>query len=312
MNRLRPRHKLILDHTTCVIGEQCAVLVSDLLSQFPEPPLHHRRGCIRIKIMNGEFVKTTTEKVPLDSTRFGIGQKSISRLNFEDPQSRLISGQSDRSVHSMFGCPSNQLLWRIAPAQSERRGQHGLSKCMPKRQRKEDRSQHDGVEVVAHKETYGPFRAVRKSRWSRSGMLLLESMIALTTLTLIGLLLLKLSINILSPRQWTLHQTLADAYMSFERSLAERAPFEDIESANSLWPLFPLTATQVVEIGRLPDARPINATITRTRMEDTVNFPQGNTAVNPSAMRVWKAQSVLTYEIGDRTYAKSRTVLRSQ
>ena len=29
-------------------------------------------------------------------------------------------------------------------------------------------------------------------------------------------------------------------------------------------------------------------------------------------MKVWKVQSVLTYKIGKRTYAKSRTVLRSQ
>ena len=33
---------------------------------------------------------------------------------------------------------------------------------------------------------------------------------------------------------------------------------------------------------------------------------------NPAAMKVWKAQSVLTYQIGNRSYAKSRTVLRSQ
>lgn len=137
-------------------------------------------------------------------------------------------------------------------------------------------------------------------------------MIALTTLTLIGLLLLKLSINILSPRQWALHQSLADAYMGFERSLAERVPFEDLEADDSLWPEYPDTAAQEVEIGRLPDARPINGTITRTRMTDAVNFPENDTAVNPSSMKVWKAQSVLTYEIGDRSYAKSRTVLRSQ
>jgi hypothetical protein len=29
-------------------------------------------------------------------------------------------------------------------------------------------------------------------------------------------------------------------------------------------------------------------------------------------MKVWKAQTVLTYQIGSRSYAKSRTVLRSQ
>ncbi len=157
---------------------------------------------------------------------------------------------------------------------------------------------------------------------------MIEAMLALSILTVIGLVLLKLSLNILHPRQWTMQQSVSDAYMSFERASAERIPFETLLSATSLWPAFPATAATSVEIGRLPrylpdfpTGVPITATVTRTRFPDAGNYPNdGGTAAtaaeavarNPAAMKIWKVQSVLTYRIGAHTYAKSRTVLRCQ
>lgn len=147
-------------------------------------------------------------------------------------------------------------------------------------------------------------------------MVLIESMVALSILTVLGLVLLKLSLNILHPRQWILRQTLVDAYLTYERAYAERIPYENLVDGNSPWPVFPTTTATLVEIGRLPGDRPVTATVTRTRIADTANYPidggTGTTAINPAAMKVWKAQSVITYTIGARTYAKSRTVLRSQ
>ena len=147
-------------------------------------------------------------------------------------------------------------------------------------------------------------------------MLMLESMLALSILTVVGLVLLKISLNILHPRQWTLQQTLTDAYLTYERAYAERIPFEDLLANNSPWPAFPTTATTTVEIGRLPGNRPVTGTVTRTRVPDPGNYPidggTGTVASNPAAMKVWKVQSVITYVIGKRTYVKSRTVLRAQ
>lgn len=172
------------------------------------------------------------------------------------------------------------------------------------------------MKTSVHGGSFGSFRAIRKARSRHRGMVLLESMIALSILTLLGLLLLKLSLNILHPRQWVLQQTVTDAYMTYERSYAERIPFEDLLAADSPWPHFPVTSSTAVEIGRLPGNRPITGTVTRTRMPDSGNFPidggSGTVASNPAAMKIWKAQSVLSYQIGGRTYAKSRTVLRSQ
>jgi hypothetical protein len=158
---------------------------------------------------------------------------------------------------------------------------------------------------------------------------MVEAMISLSILTVLGLVLLKLSINILHPRQWVLQQAISDAYMTYERAYAERIPFEKLVAADSPWPASTITigavagvvnvSTVQVEVGRLPGppgGRPVMGTVTRTRFPDVVNYPidggTGNLVNNPAAMKVWKVQSVLTYNIGGRTYSKSRTVLRSQ
>ena len=130
-------------------------------------------------------------------------------------------------------------------------------------------------------------------------------------------MLLKLSLNILTPRQWSLQQTVAGAYMTYERSYAERIPFENLLAGDSPWPAYPSTSVDTnVEVGRLPGNRPIFASITRTRFPSDNNYPidggTGTTATNPAAMNVWKVQSIVTYTIGGRNYAKSRTVLRAQ
>lgn len=145
---------------------------------------------------------------------------------------------------------------------------------------------------------------------------MVEAMIALSILTVLGLVLLKLSLNILHPRQWIMQQSVSDAYMTYERSYAERISFESLLATDSPWPVYPLTTSTVVKIGALPGNVAINGTVIRTRIADTGNYPidggTGSLASNPAAMKIWKAQSVLTYKVGNRTYAKSRTVLRSQ
>ena len=151
----------------------------------------------------------------------------------------------------------------------------------------------------------------------------MEAMISLSILTVLGLVLLKMALNILNPRQWTMQQSVSDAYMTYERAFAERVPFDALLAANSPWPEFPATIATSVEIGRMPrilpdfpDGVPIMGTVVRSRFADLGNYPNdggvGTLDTNPAAMKVWKAQSVLTYTVGNRTYAKSRTVMRSQ
>jgi len=162
-----------------------------------------------------------------------------------------------------------------------------------------------------------PSPTLRKPRCrSPHGFLLVEITLSLSILSIVGILLLQLSLNILYPRQWTMQQVVSDAYMTYERAYAERIPFNDAVADGSPWPLFPQVVTEEVEMGRLPGGRAIMGNITRTRMPDANNFPidggAGTDATNPAAMKVWRLQSVVAYEIGGRRYLKSRTVIRSQ
>ena len=139
---------------------------------------------------------------------------------------------------------------------------------------------------------------------------------SLSILTVLGLILLKLSINVLYPRQWSLQQTLSDSYLTYEVAYAQRIPFENLTASDSPWPTFPTTTTTSVEVGRVPGNIAITAKVTRTRIPDPDNYPidggTGTLATNPAAMKIWKVQSILSYQIGKRNYLKSRTVIRSQ
>lgn len=146
--------------------------------------------------------------------------------------------------------------------------------------------------------------------------MLIETTIAMTMLSVLGLALLKLSLNVTAPRQWTLQQTVTDAYMTFEKASAQRQSFDQLTSANSLWPVYPTMATTTVEMGRLPGGRVINGVVTRTRFADPSNLPSkggtGTALTNPASMEVWRFQSIIRYQVAGRSYLKSRTVVRSQ
>jgi hypothetical protein len=139
---------------------------------------------------------------------------------------------------------------------------------------------------------------------------------SLALLTVVGLILLQLSLNVIQPRQYALQQVLSDSYLTFERSMADRIPFEDLTSDTSPWPLFPALETAPVQIGTLPGGRAVVGEVTRTRFADQQNYPidggAGTAETNPAAMKIWKVQSVLRYEIANRTYVKSRTFVRAQ
>ena len=135
-------------------------------------------------------------------------------------------------------------------------------------------------------------------------------------LTGLSLILMKLSLNVTAPRQWTLQQTVTDAHLTYEKALAQRMAFSDLLAAGSPWPAYPAKSTQTIELGKLPGGKAIEGTVIRTRFADPQNFPadggSGNTTSNPAGIRVWRFQSLLTYSIGGRQYVKSRTVVRSQ
>ncbi|MEP4078709.1 hypothetical protein [Haloferula sp.] len=159
-------------------------------------------------------------------------------------------------------------------------------------------------------------RRSAKSRIRMRGSVLLEATYAMTFLAGLSLILLKLSINVTAPRQWTLQQTVSDAYLTYEKAWAQRLPFADLLDTDSPWPEFPQKSEVQVELGKLPGGSPIYGTVIRTRIPNTNNYAadggSGTADTNPSGMRVYNFQSLLTYKVGDREYVKSRTVVRSQ
>jgi hypothetical protein len=200
--------------------------------------------------------------------------------------------------------------------QAKGRLQQPLGTGISCRQKEDADKKHPVAKTPAHERSFGPVLPIRKVRSQLRGFVLLEAMISLAMLTAIGLILLKLSLNILVPRQWTLKQSVTDAYLTYERAYAERIPFDDLLANNSPWPDYPTVASTTVEVGRLPGGVPITGTVTRTRFADTGNYPinggTGTVATNPAAMNIWRVQSVLVYQVGNRPYSKARTVLRSQ
>ncbi len=316
MKRLSPSYELILDQPLLLVGEDFSMFKGDLFAEFVEPGLHQVCRGFRIEIMDGEFVKFSTEEAPLHRTGLGLGEKSLAGIDLKNPQSGLISGQGDRNVQGMSGSPNHQFFRRISPMQPEGRLKDGLGRdrsCSEEEKRGDRRPE---MKQPVHGGTFKSFLRFRKARSLRRGMLLIEAGISLSILTFIGLILLKLSLNILTPRQWGLQQTLTDAYMTYERAYAERTPFENLLASDSPWPAFPATRESSVEIGRLPGNTQILGTVTRTRFPNSNNYPidggVGTVSTNPAAMKVWKIQSVMTYTVGNRRYAKSRTILRAQ
>jgi hypothetical protein len=316
MKRLSPSYELIFRQPLLLVGEEFAMFEGHLFAEFIEPGLHQVCRGFRVEIVDSEFVKFSPEEAPLDRAGLGLREKSFLRIDPENSQSGLLPGQRDRNIQGMSSRPNHQFFRRISPVQTEGRLKDGLGRngaCREEEQRSERRPE---MKQTVHGGTFKGFSGFRKARSLRRGMLLIEAGVSLSILTFIGLILLKLSLNILTPRQWGLQQTLTDAYMTYERAYAERVPFEDLKASNSPWPEYPTTSTSSVEIGRLPGNTPVLGTVTRTRIPDAGNFPfyggTGTVATNPAAMEVWKVQSVITYTIGGRNYAKSRTVLRAQ
>lgn len=294
------------------------MLLDDLLAEHFEAGPHQVGGGLGIKVVDRQFMKLSAEEAPLNSAGLGFRQEALLRLDSHHPDCGLISRHKNCNIQRMSGCPNNQLVRSIAPAQAEGWFKHALrDRSICEQQPKDRDSQNALVEALPHTVRFHGFGRIRKVRSLRRGTLLVEAGIALSILTVVGLILLKLSLNILHPRQIVLHQVLTDAHMTYERSLAERVPFEDLVKSGSKWPAYPAIQAEQMELGRLPGGRAIMGTVTRTRKPDPTNFPiDGGTgspeSTNPAAMKVWRVQSVVTYTVGGHNYAKSRTVIRSQ
>jgi hypothetical protein len=155
-----------------------------------------------------------------------------------------------------------------------------------------------------------PLHNQRPQLRTRRGSLIIEATVSVAFASVLTLLLLKGSLVGLSSNQWTVMQTLTDAYLTKETALANRIPLEDILGANSEWP-DPLTdipprKEMTVSLGKLAGGTAVQGQLVRFRTNET----QGDDAVTNSD--IYRLYSVLTYRVGDKDYYKSRSTLRMQ
>lgn len=126
----------------------------------------------------------------------------------------------------------------------------------------------------------------------------------------LALVIMKASLLALSSNQWTIMQTLTDAYLTRETALAVRLPVADLTAAGSSWPDLnaddPPWQEETVTLGRTAGGRTVDAAVKRFRVNETpvVNVDTG--------IAVWRIHSVLTYTIGEHEYFKSRSTVRVQ
>jgi hypothetical protein len=146
------------------------------------------------------------------------------------------------------------------------------------------------------------------------GSIILEVAMAYGVLMILAIYFLKSAISITSGQRWTVIQSMTDAFMTQESAIGARMPLEDIKAVGSTYPTFPAVSQTTVTIGNLPGGLPLTGTLRRTKRPDGNNLPAaggtGTAVSNPAGMEAWKLQSFLTYNVGSRTYVKSRTTVR--
>ncbi len=143
---------------------------------------------------------------------------------------------------------------------------------------------------------------LRRSRLGRRGGVLLEVALAMGFTAVVALFIMRASLLALSGNQWTIMQTLTDAYLSRETALSNRVPVADLTSAASLWP--EQADSQTVTLGRIAGGKAIDATLTRFRVTQPVD--------PDSAISAWRLHSVLAYRVDGKQYVKSCSTLRMQ
>lgn len=140
-----------------------------------------------------------------------------------------------------------------------------------------------------------------------NGSLLIEVSVALALTATLALIIMRASLLAISGNQWTIMQTLTDAYLSRESALSNRLPFAELASAQSAWPELADTPLpeQTVTLGRVAGGRAVQGSLKRFRTSEV-------TSNSETPVTVWRLHSILSYHIGSQEYVKSRSTLRLQ
>jgi hypothetical protein len=155
-------------------------------------------------------------------------------------------------------------------------------------------------------------RSAREGGWS-----LIELTVTLFLLTAIVLFGMKTMVLAFMLQNWSIGQSMTDAYAGMETAYAQRYVFDDIPNGGNsgvpVWGVYPAAiTTNGVTIGSLPSlsapptaatARPVTATVIRTY----------HTYTDPVTSAVsYLLESYVVYQDGQRKYCKVSKVYRSE
>jgi hypothetical protein len=151
-------------------------------------------------------------------------------------------------------------------------------------------------------------RSAREGGWS-----LIELTVTLFLLTAIALFGIKTMVSAFMLQNWSIGQSMTDAYAGIETACAQRYVFDDIPNSGR-WGVYPAAVTtNGVTIGSMPSlsvpptaatARPVTATVIRTYHK------YGPDAVTGAVS--YLLESYIVYQDGQRKYCKVSKVYRSE
>jgi hypothetical protein len=103
-------------------------------------------------------------------------------------------------------------------------------------------------------------------------------------------------------QNWSIGQSMTDAYAGIETAYAQRYVFDDIPNLLR-WGVYPAATTNTVTIGQKPLLQPVTATVIRT-------YHTYTDAVTGAVS--YLLESYVVYHDGQRNYCKVSKVYRSE
>ncbi len=133
------------------------------------------------------------------------------------------------------------------------------------------------------------------------GSTLVELSVTLFLIMAISAMTLKTMTSSWLMQNWTMAQSMTDAYATIETANAQRWVFSEILTSNR-WPLYPTVATVPVTFGYSPRGA-VNGTVYRTY----------TSSQDPTTLvQTYTLESFVVYQDGPRQYCKLSKVIRTE
>jgi hypothetical protein len=165
-----------------------------------------------------------------------------------------------------------------------------------------------GRGTILSREQNARSRSAREGGWS-----LIELTVTLFLLMAIALFGMKTMVAGLNLQNWSIAQSMTDAYAGIETAYAQRYVFSDIETGGTSgvarWGVYPLSVTgTAVPIGQTP-----SQSVTATAIRTYHRYPTTPGTTDPVTGAVsYLLETYVVYRNGQQTYCKVSKVYRTE